>query len=61
MESDTESCKEFLGAQDFENNGLDLIKRMMIKDPDQRITAAAALQHPYFTELYPNSNVHSTS
>ena len=54
MESDTESCKEFFGVQDFENDGLDLIKRMIIKDPDQRITAAAALQHPYFEELHPN-------
>ena len=49
--SDTESCKEFFGSQDFEEAGLDLIKRMFILNPDQRITAAQALTHPYFAEI----------
>jgi serine/threonine protein kinase len=27
---------------------LDLLKKMLIADPAQRITAAKALEHPYF-------------
>lgn len=30
--------------------GCDLIKNMLTFDPHQRITAAKALEHPYFTE-----------
>lgn len=31
--------------------GLDLLKRMLTYDPTKRITAKAALHHPYFKEL----------
>lgn len=31
-------------------NGVDLLERMLTYDPQQRITAAEALQHPYFDE-----------
>lgn len=32
-------------------DGLDLIKKMLKINPSQRITAKAALEHPYFKEL----------
>ncbi|KAJ3048067.1 hypothetical protein HDU99_009273 [Rhizoclosmatium hyalinum] len=31
-------------------NGIDLMERLLTFDPKQRITAAEALKHPYFTE-----------
>jgi serine/threonine protein kinase len=31
--------------------GLDLLKRMLVYDPGQRVTAREALTHPYFQEL----------
>ncbi len=31
--------------------GLDLLKRMLTYDPTQRITAKAALNHPYFKDF----------
>lgn len=34
-------------------NGFDLLKQMLTYDPQQRITAEEALNHPYFTEAPP--------
>lgn len=31
-------------------SGLDLLSRLLTYDPEQRITAEEALEHPYFTE-----------
>ncbi|KAJ2999523.1 hypothetical protein HDV02_002670 [Globomyces sp. JEL0801] len=31
-------------------NGIDLMKQLLIYDPEERISAAEALQHPFFTE-----------
>ena len=31
-------------------SGLDLLKQLLAYDPSRRLTAAAALEHPYFTE-----------
>ncbi len=33
----------------FSADGLDLLRAMLAEDPSERITAADALQHPYFT------------
>lgn len=35
---------------DLSDQGIDLLNGMLTYDPDRRITAAAALQHPYFRE-----------
>jgi cyclin-dependent kinase 2 len=31
--------------------GIDLLQRMLVYVPQQRITATAALQHPFFSDL----------
>lgn len=31
-------------------SGLDLAQRLLVRDPEQRITAAEALRHPWFEE-----------
>jgi serine/threonine protein kinase len=36
----------------LEPAGVDLLKKMLIYDPDRRIGADEALKHPYFDELY---------
>jgi serine/threonine protein kinase len=36
----------------LDDNGLDLLYKMLNYDPTQRISAIQALQHPYFEELY---------
>lgn len=33
---------------------VDLIKSLLIYDPEERITASSALKHEYFRELYDN-------
>jgi len=38
----------------LDEKGLNLISRMLQYDPNQRITAAAALKHPYFDGLHLN-------
>lgn len=35
----------------LDENGLDLLSKMLIYDPSERITAAHALQHPYFNDI----------
>lgn len=35
-----------------DNNGLDLLKKMLIFDPRKRISVQEALQHPYLEEMY---------
>jgi serine/threonine protein kinase len=37
----------------LEPEAIDLISKMLTYDPARRITAKAALQHPYFDELRP--------
>lgn len=36
---------------------IDLIERMLIYDPDERITAKQALQHPWLKQLYDNDHL----
>lgn len=36
----------------IEPKGLDLLKKMLILNPESRISAKKALNHPYFDELY---------
>lgn len=35
-----------------DREGLDLLDEMLVFDPSRRITAAEALKHPYFADLY---------
>jgi serine/threonine protein kinase len=35
----------------LDNDGLDLLARLLVYDPTQRISAKQALQHPYFHDL----------
>ena len=34
------------------DEGIDLLKKMLIYDPDERITVEQALKHPYLAELH---------
>lgn len=38
-------------VKNLDENGLDLLQRMLVYDPPQRISAVAALHHPYFADL----------
>ncbi|XP_013774341.1 cyclin-dependent kinase 1-like [Limulus polyphemus] len=35
----------------MDNNGIDVLLKMLVYDPSKRITAKAALHHPYFDDL----------
>ena len=35
----------------LDDDGIDLLRRMLVYDPTQRISANAALQHRYFHDL----------
>jgi len=35
----------------LDNNGIDLLSKMIVNDPCKRISAKAALNHPYFDDL----------
>ena len=45
-------CKEIIPAENnkFCSNFLDLLKKIFVYDPADRITAKQALQHPWFKE-----------
>lgn len=38
---------------DIDDLGIDLLRRLLTFDPTKRVTAKAALKHPYFDELRP--------
>lgn len=41
----------FVSSQSYlDSNGFDLLKRLLCLDPEKRITAQEALEHPYFRE-----------
>jgi serine/threonine protein kinase len=40
--------------ENLDENGLDLLEKLLVFDPTQRISAIQALQHPYFNDI--NSN-----
>ena len=42
-------------------HGLDLLSRLLAYDPQQRITAAEALRHPYFTHVSQPAQILCTS
>ena len=35
----------------LDDNGIDLLKKLLELDPDKRILANEALEHPYFKDL----------
>mmetsp|Transcript_32336 Transcript_32336/g.54511 ORF Transcript_32336/g.54511 Transcript_32336/m.54511 type:complete len:134 (-) Transcript_32336:265-666(-) len=43
----------FSGGMSLSDMGLDLLSQLLHMDPAQRITAAAALEHPWLTEELP--------
>lgn len=48
------------GAKDLSEAGLSLLKGLLKIDPDERLTAEQALQHPYFDGLRDGTSVVST-
>lgn len=43
--------KEIFPNLYLDEEGIDLLQRMLIYDPSQRITAKSALKHPFFYEI----------
>ncbi|XP_076326030.1 cyclin-dependent kinase 1-like [Tachypleus tridentatus] len=39
----------------LDTNGIDILQKMLVYDPSKRITALAALHHPYFDDLDKNT------
>ena len=48
--------EKVVGNLNLDNAGLDLLNRMLRYDPCERISAKAALTHPYFKEFHKNEN-----
>ena len=40
-------------VRNLDDNGIDLLQKMLVYDPAKRCTALAAMQHPYFNDLDP--------
>ena len=41
-------CDDLQVCPNLDHLGVDLLQRMLVYDPKERITARKALQHPYF-------------
>lgn len=54
-----QTLKEIVRPRDAEF--YDVVKQMLRVDPDDRITAADALKHPFFSEMKPSSSVASAA
>ena len=46
--------KELEIPKEFSAELADLLKKLLVKDPEQRITAAEILMHPFFNVDYEN-------
>lgn len=40
--------RDYIREESIDDQGLDLLKKMLVYEPSRRITAKQALQHPYF-------------
>lgn len=49
--SDNSIIEKIVSGSNLDLFGLDLLKRMLVYDPTARITAKAALNHPYFKDI----------
>ena len=43
-----QNFRQWITADAIDDAGIDLLERMLVYEPSQRITARQALQHPYF-------------
>jgi serine/threonine protein kinase len=50
-ENPVKTFKDLVDAANFDENERDLLMKMLIYNPSKRITAKAALSHPYFDDL----------
>lgn len=50
--------QEMFGSLEMSPTAFDLLMRMFIYDPTKRITAAEALEHPYFYEYNSKIELH---
>ena len=48
-EWEKQSMKKFV--PDLDENGVDLLEKMLVYEPGQRISAIKALEHPFFDDL----------
>lgn len=46
-----QNLRDFISAELVDDQGLDLLYKMLEYEPCRRITAKAALLHPYFADL----------
>jgi|TARA_B110000285_G_C14713286_1_gene418795 serine/threonine protein kinase len=44
-----QNFRQWISAEAIDDAGIDLLERMLVYEPSQRITARQALAHPYFT------------
>ena len=49
-----QSLSDLITSQYIDEQGMDLLKKMLVYDPCERITAKEALQHPYFYSILNN-------
>ena len=51
-----ENIRKMCNTANFDENAIDLLTQMVQLEPSRRISAKAALQHPYFNDYWADAH-----